>query len=928
MLAPMNATIVFESSPTVPLPNIPTVLPRPEGALWLAPDGEVETVPLEALAARIADTPVLVCHARAVMRRLRVRRLAAFDVLELFAFVYPARACLPTPEGLAAVTGLPRPTTPEQAALTLRQAASRLLLAVAGEPREPRSDPSALAHAMGQGGWAWGPFVLAARGEPNEIPVGRRQLAWQAWRGLTEWAAEAPEPPPGQVPVSAAEARTRLAALLLHGSRGAAVEPRPQQADFASAVSLAFTPRESADGPNLVLAEAGTGVGKTLGYLAPATLWAEKNKAAVWVSTFTRNLQTQIDAELDRLHVDPSDKARRVVVRKGRENYLCLLNFEDATRQATLNSRQATALGLMARWIAVTRDGDLKGADFPGWLPDLLGQADTLGLADRRGECVYSACEHYNRCFIERSIRRARRAHIVIANHALVMVRAALGTEDGHAPTRYVFDEGHHLFDAADSAFSGHLSARETAELRRWLLGAEGERRSRARGLRRRLDDLVGPDGPEAAFLDQVLTAARTLPGEGWAARLAAGTPRGPAEVFLSLVRRQVLARAVHVDGPYSVETEPQPAMDGVAEAALALDQALGRLAAPLVGLAGALATRLDAEADQLDSEQRRRIDAMARGLERRAAMDMAMWRGMLTGLSSDPGPGFVDWFGIERADGREVDVGFHRHYVDPMRPFARIVAAPAHGVVVTSATLTDGTGDTEHDWRTAENRCGAVHLPTPAMRASVPSPFDYAAQTRIFVITDLRKDDADQVGAAYRELFRAAGGGGLGLFTNIGRLRAVHSRIAGALETDGIPLLAQHVDGLSREALIDIFRAEPASCLLGTDAVRDGVDVPGRSLRLIVFDRVPWPQPSLLHKARRDAFGGRKYDEMVVRLRLKQAFGRLVRRSDDQGVFVLLDAAMPSRLYGAFPEGIGPERVGLAEAVRLTAAFLDRPAG
>ncbi len=89
-----------------------------------------------------------------------------------------------------------------------------------------------------------------------------------------------------------------------------------------------------------------------------------------------------------------------------------------------------------------------------------------------------------------------------------------------------------------------------------------------------------------------------------------------------------------------------------------------------------------------------------------------------------------------------------------------------------------------------------------------------------------------------------AAGGGGLGLFTAIRRLRAVHERIAGPLADHGLPLYAQHVDPLEVGALVDIFRAEEDACLLGTDAVRDGVDVPGRALRLIVFDRIPWPRP------------------------------------------------------------------------------------
>src|SRR5204863_473511 len=83
-------------------------------------------------------------------------------------------------------------------------------------------------------------------------------------------------------------------------------------------------------------------------------------------------------------------------------------------------------------------------ADYAGWLPDLLGRGRTLGLADRRGECIHSACPHYHKCFIEKSVRRARRARLVVANHALVMVQAAWGgLDDSNVPTRYVFDEGH-----------------------------------------------------------------------------------------------------------------------------------------------------------------------------------------------------------------------------------------------------------------------------------------------------------------------------------------------------------------------------------------------------------------------------------------------------------------------------------------------------
>jgi ATP-dependent DNA helicase DinG len=264
-----------------------------------------------------------------------------------------------------------------------------------------------------------------------------------------------------------------------------------------------------------------------------------------------------------------------------------------------------------------------------------------------------------------------------------------------------------------------------------------------------------------------------------------------------------------------------------------------------------------------------------------------------------------------------------NRNWIDPGKPFALAVAQPAHGLVVTSATLTDGETDPDLAWRAAEAATGLRHLPRTPDGARIASPFDYAAQTRIFIVTDIPRDDIGQVAAAFASLMSASKGGALGLFTAIARLRAVHERIAPMLEERGLLLLAQHADAMSTATLVDIFRAEEDSCLLGTDAVRDGVDVPGRSLRLIVFDRVPWPRPDILHRARKPVFGGAQYDDRIARLRLRQAYGRLVRRADDRGVFVILDRALPSRLLSAFPAGVPILRVPLVEAAAATADFL-----
>ena len=158
--------------------------------------------------------------------------------------------------------------------------------------------------------------------------------------------------------------------------------------------------------------------------------------------------------------------------------------------------------------------------------------------------------------------------------------------------------------------------------------------------------------------------------------------------------------------------------------------------------------------------------------------------------------------------------------------------------------------------------------------------------------------------------------------------MKAVQARLADRLARAGLPLYAQHVDPIDTGTLVDIFRDDARASLIGTDALRDGVDVPGHSLRLVVMEGVPWPRPTVLHAARRAAHGGSAYDDRVVRGRLAQAFGRLIRRQGDRGMFVLLSPATPSRLLTAFPPGVTVRRLPLAEAVERVRAQLSSDGG
>ena len=413
------------------------------------------------------------------------------------------------------------------------------------------------------------------------------------------------------------------------------------------------------------------------------------------------------------------------------------------------------------------------------------------------------------------------------------------------------------------------------------------------------------------------------MPGDGWPQRVAESRGLRGFEGFLALVRRQVLARAALADAGYGLQAEARPPVDGLVDLAVPLAQELERLAAALGRLSAILRTRLEDSDNPPEPGLRQRLDATVRGLDRRADQQLAAWAKLLRDVAEPCRPETVEWLALDRLDGFETDVAVTRSWIDPGIPFAEMVARPAHGLVVTSATLTDGDPDPDLGWRAAEAATGLRHLAASPTAARIASPFDYPAQTRIFVVTDIPREDIGQVAAAYAALFVAAHGGSLGLFTAVARLRAVYNRIAPVLEARGLLVLAQHVEAMSVATLVDIFRAEEDSCLLGTDAIRDGVDVPGRSLRLLVFDRVPWPRPDILHRARKPVFGGAQYSDQIARLRLRQAYGRLVRRADDRGVFVILDRALPSRLISAFPKGVHVMRVSLIEAVEASAQFL-----
>ena len=699
----------------------PALIAGLRSAYWLEADGLVaggggELSHAEA-AERAREARPLVCHLPATVRRLGCNPFPAFDLLELFAFVRPAAFCTPTPGGLAGALGLELPGSPAQAAGFLQRAAEQLLaeLRARGEGR----DALAIAWTMASGGWPWGPAVVGALGfAGGEGGAPRAGAGLRVWERLAEWSDHAPEPPPGHTPVSAAEARARLADAAGRRRRGPARSRPTTPRRYPRPSSRA---RRSAS-PSLVLAEAGTGVGKTLGYIAPASLWAESNGGTVWISTFTRNLQHQIDGELDRLYPEPATKARRVVIRKGRENYLCLLNLEEAVRglaarpQRRRRPRPDGALGASAAatatWSAATsRAGCPTCWAGPHPRPDRPpGRVHLFRLRPLRQ--VLHRAERAPRPPRPPGDRQPRPGHDP----------GGARQRGGQPAARYVLRRGASPLRRRRQRLRGPSLRPGGHELRRWLLGVETSRqRSRLRGLKRRIEDLAAGDAATAERWTRCCAPpAACRPRAG-----ASGSPggaAGPGRGLSGAGPQQVYARAAAAQPLQPGDRGPRPGR-GRAGRRPTPGRRPGRAERPLTSLEAALAARLDEDGRawtarpggaSRDLPRPGAAPRHGRRLARHAArLGAETRRASSTGSRSSASRAATSTSACTAT-------GSTRPCPSPSR------AAPAQGLVVTSATLTDGSGDARPTGP-APRRAAA---PPPAgagdPRARVPSPFDY----------------------------------------------------------------------------------------------------------------------------------------------------------------------------------------------------------
>ena len=265
----------------LPLP----ALHATHAGIWLAEaDGTVREASRGEAIARAAETPLILLNAPLTGQRLGYPDLSGLDLLELFAFIHPARFAVPTLAGLARPLGIAVSEVPSEAVAVFRQIAEKLLDRL-GDPSWPEREGAWTVNAsLDRLGWAWAPLVGARLERPER---GERIL----FSRLKQWEEMGDKPPPLSVRLGDGESTARLDRLT------GEAEVREGQKAMAEAANEVFAAKRAKDSPNMLLAEAGTGIGKTLAYLAPASLWAERSGGTVWVSTYTKALQRQLDAE-------------------------------------------------------------------------------------------------------------------------------------------------------------------------------------------------------------------------------------------------------------------------------------------------------------------------------------------------------------------------------------------------------------------------------------------------------------------------------------------------------------------------------------------------------------------------------------------------------------------------------------------------------
>lgn len=671
-------------------------------------------------------------------------------------------------------------------------------------------------------------------------------------------------------------------------------ESRPTQVRMAGAVARAL------NGDQELLVEAGTGTGKSLAYLLPAALFAIDRGERVIITTNTLALQDQLyRKDLPDLRAALREQGveddLRVAVMKGRANYLCLSRWFDHLNDPIEDAADASLRAKILLWLSHTETGDraelrLNREEEHHWRK----------FASERGRCSPKRCPYARtgQCFLYRARATAANAHLVIANHSLVLSNSAQGFV---LPPfeRLVIDEAHHLEEEATSQFTWSVDRGAIDEPVRLLVNSDTPVASGLYAVAStfflRSGDLSAAKEAEQANqrASDAATSAMSITAlaSELMARLGSLLPpaRGGRQSFADQLR---LTEAVRDRGQWPELSLIWSQLDreilSVLDTGRWFLRILDNMSLPDDDENPASVTR-----DELTVDMQGALEPLT---EVRAQM--------LAAFGVDDGRN-VFW--IERSPVQQ-NISVNGAPLDVSDLLRSDVFNDLRTAVLTSATLTiDGSFDY------IAERLGLGE----AAQLALGSPFDHERSTLVYVPDDMpdpkHPSYQDAVNRTLIDLLRATSGRALVLFTSHSALRATLSAIKGPLARDNISVLGQGVDGSFRQ-LTDRLRTNPGTALLGTSSYWEGVDVVGDALSVVVIVKLPFPVPSEPVFEARCELSPDPFNEMSVPkavLKFKQGFGRLIRSSHDRGVCVVLDRRIISRRYGqSFLHSLPPSQV------------------